>query len=385
VFASETSESHVGDLDLNDNGSTLAYLVGTRDSPITLQGGVTLTNQHGGFVGRLNPLTGDAIWATSMPGMRGVEATEDGQNVVIYGQTQGSDSVYVLTDATGQTVTMRSRGSWDIFVAKMRASDGAGLWAVDGGGDSMEYMWGMCLDSADNIYVSGYSRSNVLTFGDISFTSPANESPRKNRDYAIKLSGTATQPDCLSSCDMRFPPTTGCFIDNYCIPEGQYSPYGYQECYKCDPKDSTHDWSGPELTGHCFIDDKCYADGVPKMVREPGARSPTPSDCESCDVASSVSGWTVANNYNLVDGKCVLKSPSPTPPPPTPPPSRSPPPTESGDDDDSSGITLSKGEMAGVIVGVVVGTALIAAAVTCLVAKKSSAPRGKAAMSVNGV
>ena len=51
-------------------------------------------------------------------------------------------------------------------MAKVSATDGDGVWAMNGGGDGMEYFWGMGMDATGGIYISGYSRSTTFSFGE---------------------------------------------------------------------------------------------------------------------------------------------------------------------------------------------------------------------------
>merc|ERR1719271_863346 len=165
------------------------------------------------FVASLAPATGDVAWQSAMPYLRGVEISDDNQYVVVYGQG-----------------TLSSYGSYDLFVAKVSATDGDGVWAMNGGGDGMEYFWGMGMDATGGIYISGYSRSHLFRFGEQSMSnamSAANGGDGQNTIYTIKLSSTTTMPSCLSSCSLPLSPASGtCFIDHHCYTHGAYSSYG---------------------------------------------------------------------------------------------------------------------------------------------------------------
>jgi hypothetical protein len=294
-------------------------------------------------VAKLAIVTGAALWAASLPANhRGIEVTNDNNYVVIFGQLSGADVTAELTDANGKTTTLRSRGSYDLFVAKMSAVDGAGIWAMDGGGTGMDYFWGMSMDANDNILISGYTRSPVLTFGDtLTKTNPNTDG--ENHAYTIRLSGADTAlPSCVSSCVANTAVvSTGCFINHHCIAEGATSPYSGQRCHKCLSASSTTAWTDPGT--HCYIDGKCYDDGQDKPpppapsrygrhlsseheeddTNEAGidlregfhrklqgygggsSSSPPPPVCMQCDKVSSPSSWTIKTGVDYI-AVCVL-------------------------------------------------------------------------------
>ena len=65
--------------------------------------------------------------------------------------------------------SITSSGSQDVFVANMDR-DGNWLWVANGGGDSTDIGWGIQIDIAGNIYVTGFF-SNTMTFGYYNITS----------------------------------------------------------------------------------------------------------------------------------------------------------------------------------------------------------------------
>jgi hypothetical protein len=103
---------------------------------------------------------------------RGVQVTSDNAHVAVFAQLTGTSDTISLTDAVGGTTTLRSRGSWDLIAIKLDATDGSGVWAIDGGGDDMEYFHGFGMDGHDNILISGYSRSSSFHFGDHAMVNP---------------------------------------------------------------------------------------------------------------------------------------------------------------------------------------------------------------------
>ena len=56
-------------------------------------------------------------------------------------------------------MTLRSSGSYDVFVARFDATNGAGQWAIDGGGSGMEYfLGGLAADpTTSDVFVAGYT------------------------------------------------------------------------------------------------------------------------------------------------------------------------------------------------------------------------------------
>ena len=76
----------------------------------------------GSYVAKLDPSNGALMWQSSMPYLRGVEITDDSTHVVVFGQVTGSSVSYTVTDTVGHSTTLRSYGSYDLFVAKMAAS-----------------------------------------------------------------------------------------------------------------------------------------------------------------------------------------------------------------------------------------------------------------------
>ena len=260
---------------------------------------------------------GQVIWAADMPFLRGVEVTHDNNHIAVYGQVSGMNA-YTLTDAEGESTTLKSRGSYDVFVAKMKASDGTGVWAIDGGGDGMEYFHGMGMDSLGNILVSGYSRSKDFAFGATTMANTKHNSVTGGRSTSntvmtIQLSSSGTLPSCLSSCTEGAPhvPTTGCFIDNWCVAEGAASPYYGKSCFSCSSSANKEEWTGPDLSTSCYINGECIANGAPRMVS--AGYSMKASACEVCDITKSTSEWTILNKlphggYDYVKGKCAASS-----------------------------------------------------------------------------
>ena len=275
-------------------------------------GGTRLTAKYGtytSFVAKLSTTDGSVAWVEQIPMQRGVQVTSDNEHVAVFAQTTGSSNVIELTDATGKSQTLRSRGSWDLIAIKLDATDGSGVWAIDGGGDGMEYFHGFGMTGNDQILISGYSRSNSFHFGDHSLTnaqSAANGGDGLNKMFTVGISATSqTPPPCISSCSNGIPVVGSgkCFIDQHCYSDDDFSTYAEHGCYKCDADASQFEWTGPATSGHCFFDGKCIADQAPKMV--PSGYSSSPSACEACDISKTTSAYSIKEGYTFVDGSCV--------------------------------------------------------------------------------
>jgi hypothetical protein len=286
-------------LDLSKDNSKLIVSGSTSRGAVVVVDGKTFGSDtsSGGFVASLSPSNGQVLWVMAAPSMRGMAVSDDNTFVAIYGSVSSS---FTLTDAQGESTTLRTKGSYDIYVAKMKASDGTGVWAIDGGGDGMDYFWGFGMQG-NNILVSGYGRSTAAHMGDISLTNQRHTSltgdrATPNTMLTFSLSSTGTLPSCLSTCTEEsvtsHVPKTGCFIDNQCVEEGAFSPYEKHTCYACRPEQSKTEWSGPDTTAHCFHKNKCYKDGdmSPEGDMVTGGYygpSRAASKCETCDPSMS--------------------------------------------------------------------------------------------------
>ncbi|HEY4243502.1 MAG TPA: SBBP repeat-containing protein [Kofleriaceae bacterium] len=96
-------------------------------------------------------MPGEALWSTQL-GSTGDDiphaiATDSMGNLIVAGHFSNSIT------AGGTTIT--SAGSWDIFVAKIAASDGSVIWLKSFGAAQAEDVAALALDSSDNIYLAG--------------------------------------------------------------------------------------------------------------------------------------------------------------------------------------------------------------------------------------
>merc|ERR1719424_1180246 len=319
-WAKATHTTSFSALEVSRDGTLLAYM----GSPPRSSG------MRGTQVSRIDTSAGNegnVLWTdidsgAGTHGFRDLAVTHDGREVLAYGQISGGEGD-VMTDATGSSMTLRSRGVSDIFVACFDAATGAGKWALDGGGSDTEYfLGGIVADpSTNDIYVAGYSRSEFLHWGDVKRSNVMYEMNSvssgtqglghsstpvgSNKALVTKIKSTTSLPSCLNSCtagvglgiqasDVK---SGYCFIDRHCYAEGEASPYADQGCKKCDPTTAAGRtaWSAPVTTSMCFIGDKCIAEGTGKPMPYScrGRWGPTtcykpPDPCNKC--IPSVSG-----------------------------------------------------------------------------------------------
>jgi len=269
---------------------------------------------------------GNVLWtdmssmAVTAHGIRGVEVSEDGTEVLAFGQHTGDETI---TDNAGSSMTFRSRGSYEIYVLAIDAATGAGKYAIDGGGDGMEYVFGFSRDrSTGDIFISGTSRSENMHWGNLKRENvmfgggDTSTAVGSSKAYAVKLGGHDDLPDCLDSC-----PAGGvlsaaevkdgfCFIDRHCYANGEMANYVGSTCMYCDSTANPTGWSGPDTADHCHIGDKCIEKGAMKQVVT-GQTSRGPrygdSECEVCDPDSSADGYTLMDGYDIKDGGSCYK------------------------------------------------------------------------------
>mmetsp|Transcript_808 Transcript_808/g.1290 ORF Transcript_808/g.1290 Transcript_808/m.1290 type:complete len:542 (-) Transcript_808:264-1889(-) len=194
-------------------------------------------------------------------------------------------------------VQLYSRGSTDVYVAKVDISTGKGLWAMDSGGEQTEYPWMLELDKDDNIYFCGLTQSPELHYHDSK--GAASSEAGVSRMFVTKLNGQETIPECLDACGQV--KSGWCFIHNYCYKNGDSSPYsGVGDCLKCMAAENQNMWSH-DSSSNCYIDGKCVASGSYK-TKSSGAQSV----CEICDLAHSETSWRVLNGFAIIgDDECI--------------------------------------------------------------------------------
>ena len=156
-WAKATATTSFSTLEVSHDGTLLAYYGSPPRSSGMGGSQVSRIDTSAGNEG--NVLWTDTDSGVGTHGFRDIAVTHDGREVLAYGQISGGEGD-VMTDATGSSMTLRSRGVSDIFVACFDAATGAGKWALDGGGSDTEYfLGGIVADpSTNDIYVAGYTR-----------------------------------------------------------------------------------------------------------------------------------------------------------------------------------------------------------------------------------
>jgi hypothetical protein len=307
-WAKTTISASLGDLAVSKTGTLLA-IVG---SPGGYGAKAILARIDTSSGNEGNVLWNDAGGVGSH-GFRGVEVTDDDNEVFAFGQLTGTET---LTDANSRTVTLRTRGSYEVFVVAYNAADGTGKYAMDGGGTGMEYFFAMASDPDTNdVYIGGTSRSEYITWGDITRKNVMyNGQPDLNnpdtasavgssKAFVVKLKTTLTIPACLDSCNTAFPLVASdvksghCYIDRHCYADGTYSPYSGQQCTKCDASVQPLSWSSPDLSNACFINGACIASGA--HAKTPSGRSMVDDPCLICDPSTNTSTYTPVAGCNL--------------------------------------------------------------------------------------
>jgi len=304
LWAKQTlAASSAGELSVNEDGTLLA-VAGSDLAGSSYRTGIP------GQIARIDTSAGNegnVLWKDSTGvgshGIRDVMVTWDPsaeiQQVMGFGQIQGEET---LTDVNGATTTLRSRGSYEVFLVSYNL-DGSGRWAADGGGSGLEYFFDIAMDSGTHdIAVAGgvgygattldwgdVHRDNVMGCADSS--APVGSM----KSFAVKLKTDLSLPKCLSSCsnDAKLTKSdvkTGhCYIDRYCYAHGEVAPYAGAECFACDATKPL-EWTGPDTTAHCLIGGSCKAAGDEK-------RGMT---CMTCQPAKSTTAWSMVDGWQTV-------------------------------------------------------------------------------------
>jgi hypothetical protein len=300
-WAKATAKTSFGGLAVSKAGTLLAVI----GSPPT-RGSAAVLSRIDTSVGN----EGEILWSdpggVGTHGLRGVEVTDDDKEVFVMGQVTKTET---LEDATGKSTTLRTRGSYEVFVAAYDAADGSGKYAMDGGGTGMEYFFAMASDPVTHdIYVGGTSRSehiswggvkrkNVMYNGQPGLNNPDTSSAvGSSKAFVVKLKTTLTVPSCLTTCNTAFPLQASdvksghCYIDRHCYTEGTSSPYSGFECTKCESAVNPLAWSSPDTSDACFIKKACVKNGAHAQVSK--GRSMVDDPCLKCDPSINSTGYS---------------------------------------------------------------------------------------------
>ena len=145
--------------DLSGNVFTTGYFSGTVDFQQDLSGSSVELSSAGNtdiYLAKYSP-TGDILWAHAIGG----NGSDEGKSVF----TDAAGNVYVTGvfrqtvdfDPSGSTfnITSYGPGSSDVFLAKYNANGGF-VWAKKMGSSSLDIGYGLVLDNAGNVIVTGY-------------------------------------------------------------------------------------------------------------------------------------------------------------------------------------------------------------------------------------
>ena len=149
------------------DGSGNAVVTGYFRNSVTF--GTSGLSSKGGndiFVAKISA-TGIWMWGKSAGG----SSYDYGRGVAV----DSSDNIYATgyfnSTATFGTTTLKTRGGYDIYIAKLD-KNGKWLWSTSSGGTSSDYSYGIALDSSNNVYATGYFPQNAK-FGATSFSTPS--------------------------------------------------------------------------------------------------------------------------------------------------------------------------------------------------------------------
>jgi len=246
------------DLALSADGASF-FLAGGADEAYTVSTTMATTGSKRGILAKGATVDGAVNWAVDVPYLRGVKVNPSGTSVFFM-------SGAIMSTTTLDSLTLRIRGSSDVIIGSVSATDGTGEWAVDLGGTSMEYPWGFAIDASGDLFASGLTMSSSLTFGHMTHTKPSGAG--SSAAYVVKLNSNNIQyPACVTACatvgGVSTPTVTAgnCYIENNCYATNAINPFSGQGCMACKAASQTA-WTGPNLTAHCFVSGTCYTNGA---------------------------------------------------------------------------------------------------------------------------
>jgi hypothetical protein len=144
------------------------YVTGTTLSAIWVSAGYDATHDGApdAFVARLSAAGDESPWSTCLGGSsddygRDI-AVDAGGNLYVTGETLVADWTSAGSDPTHKDIP-------DAFVAKLTAA-GAGLWSTPLGGNKGDWGYGVAVDAAGNVYVTGTTTSSDWSAGGFDIT-----------------------------------------------------------------------------------------------------------------------------------------------------------------------------------------------------------------------
>ncbi len=144
-----------GNAEVSIDGSNNIYMSGTTvsDSGIATTGAYQ-TTPGSGYISKWSP-TGALDWATyyldDSSTLYNIAASRTG-TVYVVGTTNDPG------DATAGAYQTSSAGSYDAIMAKFSTA-GKRIWATYYGGDSVDELYSIAVDTSENLFASGYTRS----------------------------------------------------------------------------------------------------------------------------------------------------------------------------------------------------------------------------------
>lgn len=150
-----TVDDAISDVDIDAAGN--AYVVGTFRGPATFSGtSITLTNSGStdGFISKLNS-GGAFLWARKI-GSNGSDAINNirlnGKGAAYIG---GHFAGTCNLNPNGTAQNFTSLGNTDIFVAKIDTNLATANWIKPMGGTGSDLLYGMTIDTNENVYTTG--------------------------------------------------------------------------------------------------------------------------------------------------------------------------------------------------------------------------------------
>ncbi|TNE47443.1 MAG: hypothetical protein EP343_19935 [Deltaproteobacteria bacterium] len=153
-----------GSYDMTVDGSGNVYVVGQSQGTTKL-GSCSYASKGGSdiFVAKLNS-NGACQWVAGGGG----GSFDFGHSVVV--GSQGNVYVTGYVNGTGSfgSLSLSNKGSNDLFVGKLDPT-GQWLWVTNNGSSSYDYGYGIAIDKADNLYITGVV-NGVGTFGSLTLS-----------------------------------------------------------------------------------------------------------------------------------------------------------------------------------------------------------------------
>jgi hypothetical protein len=169
---------------VDSNGNV--YITGHYTWTVTF-GSFSLTTGAGTtglFVAKYDS-AGNVVWLSGAVGAS-ISGFANGQAVAV----DSSGNAYATGQFTGSvafgtTTITASAGQADIVLVKYDSS-GNLVWVRQAGGSSYDQPWAITVDSSSNCYLTGYSGSQSITFGNLTVTRVPGSSPGSSMMFAAK-------------------------------------------------------------------------------------------------------------------------------------------------------------------------------------------------------